>query len=306
MSGTFQRILPRWPAMAALILIAWGLLMPLPPGWSAGWRGELLNRLHAPLACGLTLALAWQLPSHRRFTALISTMATAVILTLAEMVQPWFGRTASWADLGWTLIGVMAGGIGLVARWKPRGWPRLAGMTFAFFAALAPPGWWSWKVLEASMTAKQLLPALLPPQPATADFFWQPAPRSNTSARLVMGRNEGSAVAVRLDARNEDWSRYGGLEIEGDLQHSVPLEIGIRLDLDDAAQTRVRTSLMMQPGTGTARAWWPAGTQARHTRQLVLFLPVEAGAARLLLRKIRLVEGAKPPEPPPFSPTGHN
>lgn len=111
------------------------LLLPLPRDWRAGWRGELLDFGHVPLFAAFTLALwAWLRPS------ILKPVAIAVAVAgLAEVVQHFVGRTASWADWLNGSLGALAAGAVLTAR-ESRRWHRLGWLAVAV-VLVAWPVW---------------------------------------------------------------------------------------------------------------------------------------------------------------------
>ena len=83
----------RTPARAiragALVVTACLLLLPLPTGWSGGWRSTLLDFGHVPLfAC---FVLAWAVPGRPVWRA---ALLAAALAGAAEVVQALVGRPA--------------------------------------------------------------------------------------------------------------------------------------------------------------------------------------------------------------------
>jgi hypothetical protein len=87
-----------------------------------------------------------------------------------------------------------------------------------------------------------------------------------------------------------DWSRHRGLELEGDLESDAAVEIGIRLDLDDANRTKLRTGGWMSPRQKQLQIRWPESVPPKKVRQLVVFLAPETQPARLTLTRLRLIK----------------
>jgi len=255
-----------------LALLATVVLCPLPAGWSGGWRGELLNRMHAPLMAGFGLLAGICLGSRRQ--AVLLSLVAAVLI---ELVQPWFGRTASWGDLGWGMIGVL-----FVMIWQ---YGRLAWL--AMLVALAPPVSWWMQLTLARQEAVRHFPVLLKPE--SAGLFWHVSPTfSGNEDKIVVERNNEQPASARLEVMKQDWSAFSGLELEGELEGAADLPLGVRLDMTDAS--RIRMGAEMKPGENHLRILWPEGTRPVGVKQLVLFIEAGTLPAKLRILSLRLIK----------------
>lgn len=278
-------------ATLTLLLAVAVLLLPLPKEWATGWRAVLLNRMHVPLTAVLCFALA-SAPAHASLAAALKTaLMSAFLAGLMEILQPFFGRTASWADFGWSLAGVLSGSLWYCASLQSGAWRRGLVYLLAAAMAVAPPASWWYGVKEAEWSALRHFPDLLPPKHAKADFFWFPRPPAyaNVHSRLSLVRRENKAVSVRLDTLGRDWSAFAGLEISGTLHASKEVELGIRVDPCDEAETKLRMGTWLRPGQQVYRVQWPKGKEPRSTRQLVLFLPESPVDAVFKLLRVSLI-----------------
>jgi hypothetical protein len=151
------------------------LLHPLPHEWSAGWRGECLNRMHAPLMGVACIALASG-RSSGWLNSLRVALGAILAAALMEWVQPWFGRTASMQDFGWGVAGVLGGTLWNLAKTMPgrvrRGFLTLLASLFV----LAPPGAWLAEVGRAIWQAHASFPELLGPHGKRLSLFWAVQP----------------------------------------------------------------------------------------------------------------------------------
>ena len=131
---------------AAILAAAGGLLLaPLDNSYRALWYGELQDACHVPLFFVLTLLLAYAWPGRQFAVVAVAAGLAAAI----EVVQPLTGRSASWRDLLYGLIGVT-----LAALWMARSWRWLLRLVLAALL-LAWPAWrvgpslfdaaWAWR-----------------------------------------------------------------------------------------------------------------------------------------------------------------
>jgi hypothetical protein len=279
---------------AAVMTAALGvLLLPLPQEWSAGWLGECLNRLHAPLMGLACIALVSGRGSG--LNSLRVALGALLAAALMECVQPWFGRTASMRDFGWGVAGVLGGTLWNLAKTTPEHARRGLAALLAVLFMLAPPGAWLAEVGRAVWQAHESFPELLGTPGRPLSLFWtvQPNKEQDTSkkaGRIVLLSRQDLPATAHLNVRGNDWSGFDGLEIKGELEADSAVEIGIRVDLDDAQNTKLRASGWMSPQQNLLRIPWPEGTPPGKVRQLVIFLALEAPAARLRLDGLRLIE----------------
>lgn len=281
----------RRTAAVIVLLALFILLMPLPREWAAGWRAVFLNRMHVPLTALFCVALAKPLASASFATAAKTAVLTTFLAGMIEILQPFFGRTASWEDFGWSLGGVISGGLWNFASHQSAYWRRSLVYLLATAIAVTPPASWWFSVKAAECSAGKRLPDLFSPDQAQADFFWfpSPSPSKNSHSRLSLTRKANKAVSVRLDTLGRDWSGFVGLEISGTLHSSKEVELGIRVDLCDEAQTKLRMGTWLRPGQQVYRVQWPKEKKPRSTRQLVLFWPESPVDASFELLRVRLI-----------------
>lgn len=274
------------------------LLLPLPHEWSAGWRGECLNRMHAPLMGVACIALASGRSSdwlHSLRIALGAVLASG----LMEWVQPWFGRTASMQDFGWGVAGILGGTLRNLAKTRPGHYTPTILTALAALFMLAPPSAWLAEVGQAILQANSSFPELLGPHGKRLSFFWvvqsnQAQETFKKEGQIVLVNLPERSATAHLDALGNDWSGYMGLELQGELEADTAIEVGIRVDLDDANQTKLRTSGWMVPHQKQLRVNWPEGKQPKKVRQLVIFLaPRTPPTVCLTLTRVFLIKEDK-------------
>lgn len=283
--------------LAAVIAATVGvLLLPLPHEWSAGWRGECLNRMHAPLMGVACIALASGRSSG--LNSLRVALGTILATALMEWVQPWFGRTASMQDFGWGVAGVLGGTLWNLAKTMPgrvrRGFLTLLAALFM----LAPPGAWLAEVGRAIWQAHELFPELLGTHGKRLSLFWTVQPNKeqetwNKEGQIVLLSQQERPATAHLNALGNDWSDFVGLELRGELKADAAVEVGVRVDLDDAHKTKLRTGGWMSPRQKHLRITWPEGRPPGKVRQLVVFLAPETPKASLTLTRLFLIKEEK-------------
>lgn len=273
------------------------LMLPLPHEWSAGWRGECLNRMHAPLMGLACIALASGRSSGWS-KSLLTALGLILAVALMEWVQPWFGRTASMQDFGWGVAGVLGGTLWNLAKTMPRRiWRAFLTLLAALFM-LAPPGAWLAEVSWAIWQAHASFPELLDPHGKRLCLFWTVQPSKeketwNKKGQIVLLSQQARPATAHLNAQGIDWSSYKGLELHGELKADAAVEVGVRVDLDDEHQTKLRTSGWMSPHQKHLRITWPEGRPPGKVRQLVVFLAPETPVARLTLTRLFLIKEEK-------------
>ncbi|OYW71912.1 MAG: hypothetical protein B7Z37_26460 [Verrucomicrobia bacterium 12-59-8] len=271
-------------------------LLPLPQGWSAGWRGELTNRLHAPLM-GLCFAAWTALLSKagppRMRSLLPAATGTAVMAALVEGVQPWFGRTASLEDFLWGMAGILGGCLWLRAGLTRAAVMRHATRLLAVACVLAPPLLWLTQMTLIQAEAHRLFPVLTDSSlPRTHPLLTiEPAHVGSGSEpdALLLARNADHPASLHLDTLDGDWSGFAGLEISGTLQAAAAVEVGVRVDLGDPGTSRLRAGGWMQPGTSQIQIYWTKDAPTTRVHQLVVFLAADSAAARLQIQRLRLI-----------------
>ena len=273
------------------------LLLPLPHEWSAGWRGQCLNRMHAPLMGLAYIALASG-RSSGWLNSLRVALGTILAAALMEWVQPWLGRTASMQDFGWGVFGVFGGTLLNLSKMTPghvqRGFMNLLAALFM----LAPPGAWLAEVGGTIWQAHASFPELLGPHGKRLSLFWtvQPNKEQETlkkEGQIVLRSQQGHPATAHLNALGYDWSDFVGLELHGELKADAAVEVGVRVDLDDEHQTKLHTSGWMSPHKKHLRITWPEGRPPRKVRQLVVFLAPETPVASLTLTRLFLIKEEK-------------
>jgi hypothetical protein len=253
-------------------LLAGALLSPLPHEWSVGWRGELLNRFHVSLFAAFGMFM-----SFRKAWMTLGIVIAAAAMT--EVVQPWFGRTASLTDLGWGMLGAVAAML-----WQQK---RLAFRLVALALALAPPAIWWAQVTMAQNEAETRFPVLMD---GRASLLWVLSPGAARSENGLILRGNSSA---RVEVPNPDWNAFQALELEATLDSASPLDLGIRLDIGAGLPNRVQAGVTFQPGSNRVRVPWPENARLFPVKQLVLFLGSTGAEARLRLNEARLLPVTK-------------
>lgn len=194
---------------ALLVLATAALLfLPLGDGYRALWYSAALDAGHVPLFGLLTfLGGKYCWPRH---PIVVVTLAAAMAC-LAEIIQPLVGRSGSWRDLAYGIIGI---GIAMVRLPSSRPlWQRLA--VSAILAA--------WPIAE---TCPLLLDAGWAwasfPMLAGDDSPWErrrwllqnvQMSREKSAVRLAFGPDRRGSSAVLLPVVR-DWRAYESLEVD--------------------------------------------------------------------------------------------
>lgn len=288
--------------LLSLLALAGGcavLFVPLPEGWSDGWRGEWLNRLHSPLfgvGCVALNAFFDAIAGTRRRAAVLAALFGTLAAAVVEVVQPWFQRSADLEDLMWGVAGVAAGTLWNAARCAGTRRGLILVRLLAVAGLLFPPLAWLAKVRAAAMAADARLPVLTNYATPNGGFFWTMEPYFRPYARqvrdhgeMVLERDGRWAASAHLDARGGDWTRYAGIEIDGTLECSEAVVLGLRVDLVERKGPRLRAGGRMQPGRQRLRIAWPGGRPPGRVHQLVVFLAAGTPPARLRIHELRLV-----------------
>lgn len=283
------------------------LLLPLPAGWSAGWRAECLNRMHVPLMgiCCMALERFFRATAGRNKRSVFSAALSASLLTaLIEIIQPWFHRTADFGDFMWGMAGIGAGtlwnGAGMLQSVRVRVIVRV----LAVVSLLAPPLAWAAQVLMAQQVADRRFPVLTDFTGRLGGFFWtmEPAVASHSEqisghGQMMLERTRQKAASAHLDARGRDWTLFDRLEIDGTLEASHAVEVGLRLDLNHDAGPRLRAGAWMTPGHHLIQIHWPNSVPPLQVHQLVVFLAAGEPAAILHIHQLRLIPREDRPPP---------
>ena len=277
------------------------LLLPLPEGWSAGWRGECLNRLHVPLmgVCCVALAGLFRAATGRIWcSVLLAALAAVFLAALVEIVQPWFHRTADMWDFMWGLAGIVAGSLWNGA-WMSRSMRlRVIVRAVVLISLLSPPLGWASQVMMAHRAADRRFPVLTDFAGELGGFFWSMEPAADSchqqlgqSGAIILERTSQQAASAHLDTRGRDWTLFDRVEIDGSLEAPEAVEVGLRLDLNDDAGPRLRAGAWMMPGNHRIQVRWPSTHPPSNVHQLVVFLAAGNPAASLHIHQLRLMRG---------------
>ena len=275
------------------------LFLPVPEGWSDGWRGEWLNRLHTPLfgvGCVALSAFLGAMARTRRRAVVLAGLFATLAAAVVEVVQPWFHRSADLGDLMWGVAGVAAGTLWNAAGGAGTRRVRFLVRLLALAGLLLPPVAWLAKVRAAAMAAEARLPLLTDYARHDGGFFWTMEPYFRPYARqiqdhgeMVLERDGRWAASAHLDTRGGDWTRYAGIEIDGTLECSEAVVLGLRVDLVERKGPRLRAGARLEPGRQRLRIGWPGGKPLGRVHQLVVFLAAGMPPARLRIHELRLV-----------------
>jgi hypothetical protein len=298
------------PLILTSLLVGIGVLvlLPLPKGWSAGWRGECINRMHAPMMgiCCVILAVLFRSTAGGNKCSLLAVALFACLLAaLIEIVQPCFHRTADIGDFLWGLAGIVAGTLWNSAVMIQSMWLRVIRRVLAMLILLSPPLVLAIQVLMARQAADRQFPVLTDSTKELGSFFWSMEPEEHTFSKqisrhdkMILERTGQKSASAHLDARDRDWTLFDSLEIDGTLEASDAVEVGLRLDLNNEVGPRLRAGEWMMPGHHRIQIQWPISDPPRHVHQMVVFLAAGEPAARLHIHQLRLVrrEGKFPPQ----------
>jgi hypothetical protein len=222
--------LKRLGAAAAVALVTFLLLMPLPGG-GEGWQSKFFDLGHVPLFAVLTWWLWLTLgPSWRWPVALALSLGA-----LTELVQDSFGRTGSFSDFVRDALGV-ASAVVVVRAWQgPRTAWRLGGHALALAGLLAWPladagprlldayeGYRAFPMLADFATERQLL--RWESNQATLERVPGPEGVSGWSGRLTLRPGPRLYPGAALEPIVHDWSRRRRLCCSFTV-HDRPLEL---------------------------------------------------------------------------------
>ena len=184
------------------------LLMPLGNDYRALWYGAAQDACHVPLFGLLTFLLGKYCWPHRQIAVMILVGAMA---GAAEIVQPLVGRSASWRDLAYGLIGV---GIGTI--WLLRSRPFWQRMIASVILAAWPMERTCPLLLDAGW-AWASFPVLAPDESPWERRRWLlqnvNMTREKSAVRLAFAPDKRGSSAVLLPVVR-DWRNYETLEID--------------------------------------------------------------------------------------------
>ncbi len=283
------------------ILVGFGVafMLPLPEGWNAGWRAECLNRMHAPMmgiSCVALAVLFRTRSGMKNRSLLLAALSACLLAALIEIIQPWFHRTADIGDFMWGLAGIVAATFWNSAAMFHAIWQRVCVRVLAMVGLLSPPLGWTAQVVLARQAADRRFPVLTNFTEHLGGFFWSMEPADDSYSQqikrhgqMILQRTGQKAASAHLDALNRDWTHFDRLEIDGTLDSSEAVEVGLRLDLNSAAGPRIRAGAWMKPGHHQIQIQWPSSDLPLHAHQLVVFLAAGEPAASLKIHQLRLV-----------------
>lgn len=215
--------LARFAWLSLLLCVAVLLLVPLPNDYRALWFGAATDFLHVPIFAALTLALVqfgWLLLRH-------SLLLAGSFSVAAELLQPFVGRSASWRDLAYGLIG-----IAIASSLLQRHWHLTIRMGLALVFALWPLA----RTLPVTVDAYQAwksFPNLASFEGPFSDRRWLLTdavlrPSGEQAVLILEPRKRTGAGAILLPVVR-DWTAYERLEVEFSFEgEPLPFLISVR------------------------------------------------------------------------------
>ncbi len=193
-----------------VLSVAGGLLLvPLDNQYRALWYGEVTDACHVPLFGLLTLFLAGYVWPQRQLAMVVCAAALA---SGAELAQPVMGRSASWRDLAYGLLGVGAAAVWLRTKWR---WPlRLV----VIAALLAWPAWRTGPSLFDALWAWKTFPVLAISGSPCEERRWhlqdvQMDRIESGAKRFSFPPNPSSGKSAILFPVIRNWTAYETLEV---------------------------------------------------------------------------------------------
>lgn len=196
----------------------------------------------------------------------------------------------------WGMAGIAAGTLWNSAVMLHSLWLQIIIRVLAMVGLLSPPLGWTTQVMMARQAAQRRFPVLTNFTEHLGGFFWSMEPAEDSYSQqikrhgqMILERNGQKAASAHLDTLHRDWSSFDRLEIDGTLEASAAVEVGLRLDLNSATGPRLRAGAWMQPGHHRIQIQWPSSDLPHHVHQLVVFLAAGEPAASLQIHQLRLV-----------------
>jgi hypothetical protein len=197
-----------------LLITAALLLLPLDNDYRALWFGAAMDACHVPLFGLLTWCLGKYCWPDRQLAVI---GFAAAIACCAEIIQPYVGRSASWRDLAYGLIGIAIATVWLRSSWSVVLRLALIAILLSWPAERTGPvlidacwAWWSFPVLVGDQGTFEQRRWILQNVNMT---------RYHDAARLTFGANEHGSSAILLPVIR-DWTAYQTLDVnfafEGD------------------------------------------------------------------------------------------
>lgn len=229
-------------ALALALGLLWLLLVPAPEFFRESLWEALGNAVHVPLMAAFSLLLWLRWGSAPRSYGWIA-LAGAVTAAAMELLQPWFGRTASVVDFFFGLLGVSAALCGIWA-WREGG--RRARVLHAAFTLLLlyPMGRPVWLETRAALWRRNHFPVLGEFESAIEMRLWRdrspgrkwPTTLSLSGEHVSGGRRSlavhaggGAWPGVIYLAGGTDWSAYH--ELKWDMYNpGEPFRFTVRVD----------------------------------------------------------------------------
>lgn len=240
---------------------------------------------------------------YNRRSVTSATLSAILLAALIEIVQPWFHRTADIGDFMWGLAGIAAGTLWNSAVIFHSIWLRVIVRVLAMVGLLSPALGWTAQVMMASQAADRRFPVLTNFAEESGGFFWSMEPAEDSYSQqikqhgqMILERTSQKAASAHLDTLDRDWTPFDRLEIDGTLEASAAVEVGLRLDLNSATGPRLRAGAWMQPGHHRIQIQWPSSNPPQNVHQLVVFLAAGEPAASLQIHQLRLVPREDPTE----------
>jgi len=254
--------------------------------------------------CCVALEVLFRTSTARNKHSLLSAaLSSCLLAALVEVIQPWFHRTADIGDLMWGMAGIAAGTLWNSAVMLHSLWLQIIIRVLAMVGLLSPALGWTAQVMMASQAADRRFPVLTNFTEDSGDFFWSIEPAEDSYSqqikrhgRMILERTGQKAASAHLDALDRDWTSFDRLEIDGTLEASEAVEVGLRLDLNSTSGPRLRAGAWMKPGRHRIQIQWPISVLPQQVHQLVLFMAAGEPAASLQIHQLRLVPREDPTE----------